>query len=564
MKFILEGIEANPENFLEVNYEFDLRDRKRAKLNPVSNDVTFFGEDRQRILDFIAQYSRYQGMPVIIDFEDANNTQIQMYLDFSSTLEIGDDFLNCEMVRRGGIKSFINLADGKSLATVNWLPSDFQEIEYQIIKENQALLFISLQLAALSLQQEIAQSIRDIAEGVSDVQEATIPSISAVGVPVINIPLIVSAVIKLAMRIAYAVFIFVALINIIGDILTLIFPPIRTFKCMRLKTLIERSCQDLGFGFVSTLIDQLPGATIIPVPSRKKDPSWFQEVFFANTLAFNEGYPTTKDSVKTIGDLIDFVEETFNAETVINNGVVRIENRPYFFQNATSGLIQNENIMPDETTTISFLDNGYKRKTIEYAIDGNDINTLDDLQGNFDEYNVDLINSPYPDIKTLKGFNDVTIPMARATNKNKLSFVENVAKALAKAVDTFTGGSLEQKILDRKNIMRVSDQYFTVTKFAYCQGKRLHPNQNQFIGTDVIKNNYHNDLDVQNNTIQLTVGMPIGLSLSKILQLEQNNFVNLGNKVIRINYINFNDDDNDAVIDFEERMNEPNIKMEKI
>jgi hypothetical protein len=564
MKFFLEGIEANPENFLEVNYEFDLRDRKRAKLNPVSNDVTFFGEDRQRILDFVAQYSRYQGMPVTIDFEDANNTQIQMYLDFSSTLEIGDDFVNCEIVRRGSIKSFINLADGKSLSTVNWLSSDFEEIEYQIIKENQGLLFISLSLALLSLQQELAQATRDIAEGISDVQEASIPSVSAAGVPVINIPLIISASIKLAMRVAYAIFIFLALIKIIGEILDLIFPIVRTFKCMRLRTMLQRSCQDLGFTFVSNLIDQLPGATIIPIPARKKDPSWFQEVFFNNSLAFNEGYPTLRDSIKTIGDLIDFVEETFNAETVVTNGVVRIENRPYFFQNATSGLIQNENIMPDETTTVSFLDNGYKRKTIEYAIDGNDINTLDDLEGNFDEYKVDLINSPYPDIKTIKGFEGVTIPMARATNKNKLSVVEQTAKALAKAVDVFTGSNLVQKIEDRKNIMRISDQYFTVTKFAYCQGKRLHPNQNNFIGTDVIKNKYHNDLDVQNNTIQLTIGMPIGLGLDKILQLEQNNYVNLGNKVIRINYINFNDDDNDAVIDFEERMNEPNVIMTKL
>lgn len=563
MKFILEGIEANPENFLEVNYEFDLRDRKRAKLNPVENTVTFFGDDRQRILNFIAQYSRYQGMPVVIDFEDTNNTQIDMYLDFSSNLEIGDDFVNCELVRRGGIKNFINLADGKSLATVNWLTSDFQEIEYQIIKENQALLYISLQLSLLSLQQEIAQSVRDIQEGIADVTEATTPSISPVG-PVVNFGLIASSFIKLAMRIAYAIFIFAALIKIIGEILDLVFPKIRTFKCMRLRTMLQRSCQELGFTFVSNLIDTLPDATIIPIPARKKDPIWFQEVFFSNTLAFNEGYPTTRDSIVTIGDLIDFVEETFNAETVINNGVVRIENRPYFFQNAASGLIQNENIMPDETTTISFADNGYKRKVIEYAIDGNDINTLDNLIGNFDEYDVSLINSPYSDIQTLKGFENITIPMARATNKNKLNFVENTAKSLAKAVDFLTGGKLSQKIEDRKNIMVLSDQYFTVTKFAYCQGKRLHPNQNSFIGTDVIKNKYHSDLDITVNTLKYTLGMPIGLSLNKILQLEQNNYVNLGNKVIRINYINFNDDNNDAVIDFEERLNEPNLKITRL
>jgi hypothetical protein len=564
MKFFLEGIEANPENFLEVNYEFDLRDRKRAKLSPVENTVTFFGDDRQRILDFIAQYSRFQGMPAVIDFEDANNTQIEMYLDFSSNLEIGDDFVNCELVRRGGIKNFINLADGKSLATVNWQPIDFQEIEYQIIKENQGLLFISLSLALLSLQQEIAQSIRDITEGISDVTEASVPSITALGVPVINIPLIVSSSIKLAMRIAYAIFIFAALIKIIGEILQLIFPIIRTLKCMRLRTMLQRSCQTLGFTFVSNLIDTLPDATVIPIPARKKDPSWFQEVFLNNSLVFNEGYPTTRDTIVTIGDLFDFVEETFNAETVINNGVVRIENRPFFFQNAVSGLIQNENIMPDETTTVSFADNGYKRKVIEYAIDGNDINTLDNLIGNFDEYDVSLINSPYADIQTLKGFENVTIRMARATSKNRLNFVENTAKNLAKVVDTFTGGSLSQKIEDRKNIMVLSDQYFTVTKFAYCKGKRLHPNQNSFIGTDVIKTKYHSDLDITVNTLKFTLGMSIGLSLEKILQLEQNNYVNLGNKVIRINYINFNDDDNDAIIDFEERLNEPNLKITRL
>lgn len=562
MIFILDGLEANPDNFLDVNYEFDLRDRKRMKLNPVANVVTFFGEDRKRILDFIDQYSRAQGMPCTIDFEDMNNTTIEMYLDFTtSSFEIGSDFVNCEMVRRGATQSFINRADGRLLSVVSYLGSDIKEIDYQVIQPQQALYFISLQLALLSLQQEIGRAIQAVQEGIADVQEASIP----VGIPPApNIGAIVSASIRLAARAAYAVFIFAALINIITDIIKIIFPPVRQFKCMNVRTMLQRAVSEFGFQLQSTLLDELPEFRIIPVPMRKKSPTWFEEVFQQGSLAFNEAYPTGRDTIQTIGDLIDFVEDMFNAETVVSNGVVRIENRLWFEQVAVGNLIENFNIMPDETTTVSFGDTLHKRKLISYGIDTSDINTLDDQQGTIDEYDVSLINSPYPDIVTLKGLESITIDECRATPKNKLNAMEQTAKALASAVDFFTGGNLSQLVNDRKYIMRISDQYFTVTKVAYCQGSRLHPNQNEFIGTELIEQKYWADRRPENNQIKVTVGMPIGLSLDKILQLEQNNYVILGNRTIRINYVNFNDDDNDAVIDFEDREPMPNIQTVKL
>lgn len=556
MEFILDGLPANPENFLEINYEFDMRDRKRMVLNPVTDVITFFGEDRQRVLDFVATYSRAQGMPCTIDF---GNYQIEMYLDFTTdAFEIGSDFVNCEMIRRGATKSFINLAQGRLLSVVNWQPEDFEEIEYQIIQPQQGLLFISLLLALLSLRQEIAQAIKDVQDGNADLTEALTPT---AGVPpAIVVGAVIAASIRLAARIAYAIVIFAALIEIIGQILQLIFPPIRTFKCMRLNVMAQRAAQDLGFTLNSTLLDALSGATIIPVPLRKKDPTWFEEVFFDNSLAYTEGYPTSRDTIQTIADLFDFIETTYNAETVAINNTIRLENRTWFFDNAVGNLQEYFNVMPDETTLVGYADTIHKRKLFSYLIDGNDINTLDDQRGSIDEWNTSLISSPYPDIIGLKGFENVNINCARAMRKRKLTVVEEFARELAQAVDFFTGGNLEAQVADRINIMQVSDQYFTTTKFAWCVGSRLHPNQNQFIGTEALENNYHSDRRVENNQIKLTVGMPIGLGLDRILEIEQNNYVNLGNRIIRVNNINFNYDDNDAVIDFEEREPMPNIQ----
>jgi len=558
MEFILDGIQANPENFLEIDYEFDLRDRKRMMLNPVSNVLTFFNEDKQRILDFVAQYSRGQGMPCTIIFQNAADTQIEMYLDFTtSNFEIGDDFVNCEMIRRGAMKSFINLAEGKSLSVVNWVDNDFNEIDYVIIQPQQGIYFISLSIALYSLLREVAQSIKDIQDGIADVQEAVIPT----GVPPMPvIGAIIAAAIRLAARVAYAILIFAAIINVVSEILKVIFPPIRQFKCMRLRRMVEQSCANLGFTLQSTLLDSLSGATIIPVPLRKKDPIWFQEVFFPNSLAFTEGYTTNRDSLQTIGDLIDFVENTFNAETVVQNGIVRIENRQWYIQNASGLLNEYFNVMPNETTLVTYADTISKRKVFEYAIDVADINTLDDQRGSIDEFSTDLITSPYPDIKTIRGFESVSIPMARATRKEKLSFVEKFAKTVAEAVDLFTGGNLAAQIQDRVNVMRLSDQYFTVTKFAYCNGSRLVPNQNAFIGTQTIEQVYHSDLRPENNQIKLTLGMPCGLGIDKILEIESNNYLILNNRVVRINYVAFNDDDNDATVDFEEIEIMPNVQ----
>jgi len=565
MKVILDGsVEVNPENYLETNFAIDLRERRRLLLEPTNQVMTFFGDDMQYILNHVATYSRAQGMPLTIDFEDPDNTILEYYIDFTAdSYEVGSDFVNVQIVRRKSLDHFFRLAEGKSLSVVNYPSAVHRYIDYQIIQPQQGLTYISLTLAFLSLQQELAQSIKDVQESIADVQEASTPSVSAAG-PVVNVGAIIAASIKLAARVAYAIFIVAALINVITDILKLIFPPVRQFKCLRLRDLVKSMIEDLGFFYESSLLDSLDGATIIPVPVRKKDPIWLREVFFPQSLAYNDFYPTNRDTIKTGADVIDFVERTFNAETMVQNGVVRIERRSFWFENANQNVTANFNVMPDETTLVTYSNTMWKRKLFSYSIDANDINTLDDQNGTIDEYNASLMNSPNPDIVTLKDFEDVNISMSRATKKGDLTAVEIFAKTLASAVDFFAGTNFVQQIQSRENIMVVSDQYFTVTKFAWCVDSRLHPNQNQFIGTETIWNEYHRDKDPENNELEITAGMPIGLKLSEVISIQQNNYVNLDGRVVRVNYIEINPDDRDAIIDFEERKNITNIKTERI
>ena len=566
MKFFLDGIEANPQDFLDVNYSVDLRDRKRIELNPTTTVLTFFGEDRKRILEWVDTYSEAQGMPVLIDFEDAANTTLNYYLDFNtSSFEVTDVAVNCELVRRGSMESFVRRSEGRSLSVVDYQPNDFIFADYQVITEQQGLQYITLAITFISLQQEVGKAVQSIAEGISDVQEASIPSISAVGIPVINIPLIASAIVKTAARIVYAVFIFIVLINTIRDILLLIFPPIRQIKALHLRTLVRRAIEELNYTLQSNLLDSVAPLAVLPVPQREDNPSIFQEVFMPGSLAYSEGYPTSLDTIQTIDDLITSIETMFNAEVQVSNGVVRIERKSFFEQNAQGEVIESFNIMPDEDTlTVNNPEQFYKRKLVKYQTDPNDSNTFDQFDNAVDEENVKLINSPYPDIVTIRGVDRTDLPFARAYPKGELNVVEKFARVVAKIVDTLTGSNLVQLIEDRKNIIRLSNQYYSVTKIAWMNGNRLAPNQDQFISARRIMDEYYSDLRPEINKLSIVQGMPVAIKLAKVLSIIANNYVILNGKVVRINYVEFNHYDRSGVIDYEEKSNRNNVKSVKI
>lgn len=553
INYILDNIVCNPVEKENIGYKFDFTDRLVRELELDVDELTFVREDFKRIKQWISNYGYYVGMPLKIQY-DSNNT-IDYLLDFSDNYVNRTNSCTVKVKRFKGIDNFFDNANGLSFEQVDFLPSDFVDIDYVIIKPDQLTYFISLGLSTYVLTEALIEAAKQLKETIRDIQKAAIPNGF---LP--NLPDILGLAIMLAARIAYTLAIVIALIKLVQEILNIIFPKIRQFQGITYKKLIEKGCQKLGYTLQSTLLDSLSKLTICPVPLKEKDPSIFKSLFAPLSLAYTKGHPSSRDVIPSLGSSITALENIFHAKTRVVNGVVTIEKESYYENNAGQAINDtfiNQAQIIDENLINS--DEIFKRLTCAYAVDALDINTFDDTKLSVYEVSSEVQTSIGFDYNLIKGSDVINIPFARGTRKGSLTFVEKAAKTLAQAVDLFTGSSLATQIEARKNVMIVSEQYFGVTKLLWMNGTKLDQNQTDYIGADKIINNYHIDRFIQNNQKEVFQGMQIAINQSELFNIIANNYVNLSNgDLVEIRRIVWNEKQNQATIDFTKKVSSIN------
>jgi hypothetical protein len=527
IRYFLNGTECNPANKDSVNYVFNFEDRRISQLELSVDTLEFVNEDRVAIKSWIETYGYFVGMP--LDIKYSNGTIVKYILDFQDpAFREKERSYKVKLKKYKGVDNFFDNADGMAFNLVNWSPSDFSKVDYVIIPEGQANYFISLMLATFALSQEIAKAVDEIQQSIADLIKASIPV--GLPVPAPDFGAIIVAAIKLAARVAYAIFIVIALVKLLTEIINVIFPVIRQFKAIKVKTLFEKSCAFLGYSVSSTLLNSLTPLTILPVPLKSKKNSWFLELIAPNTLAYTNGYPSSRDSVKTLGQLISALEDTFNAKIKVSNGLVTFEQENFFLQTPSTGLLSAFNLQSELQSEHSLnTDEIFKRLVVQYQTDPTDFNTFDDTFQSLFEISSEVENSPDRALELIKGYDLINIPFARGTNKGSLNFLEKSAKVLAQAVDLFCGSNLTSRVNARKNVMQVSSQYFNVTKLLWMNGTRLHQEQTNFIGAQAIMLNYWYSRFIENNQKNIYDSMPVAMTENELFALFDNNFITMDN-----------------------------------
>lgn len=530
IQFILDGVASNPkgrktDDNSGFQYIFDFGGSRTRLLELAVSDLVFEKEDYTRIKNHLATSGYFVGMPMDIVY--SNGDTIKYLLNFSaqSFREEEGISITVPLKRLNGVDTFFDNANGVSFARLPWQPAiDFVDVDYVIIPEAQFSYFISLAIATFALAQELANAAQEIAEGIADVVKAVTP----VGFPPApDWGAILVAVIKLAARIAYTIFIIIALIKLVTEIMNLIFPKVRQFQAIRLKRIIERTCEKYGLTLNSTLLDSLETLTILPVPLRKSDPKIFEELFLPGSLAFTNAYMSPKDTVKSPGQIIKIVEDVFNAEAVIVGTELIIENEDFFIANATQNVPVAYNIQENMTQSKgNNNDEIFKRIVIDYPTDPLDINTFDDTSDSTNEVSSEIINSPGSEFELIKGLEFQTTTFARGTPKGKLTFVEKAAKTFATAIDFFAGSDFASQIEDRKNILQISSQYFSRSKWLLMKGTKLDPNQKDVIGAKKLAT-FHESRYIENNQRDTFDKMPWAATEEEIFTVLDNRFVQL-------------------------------------
>jgi hypothetical protein len=540
MRHFLNDIEIAPRNLLDIGVVSDFTNRP----DELSLNVDKLILPREA-LDIIQNHLQTQGVFEGIPYrvEMAQGIVLQYYVDLTENAIFRDFEIEVTIKRRIAKDSFFDQADGTSfeLLAAKGVNFQFIDVPFLIVRDNLEESFVQLAISTYVMTKELIQAAKDLGTAITDFIQAT------VGSPIPPLGAIISLGIKVIIQAAYTAAVLIAVGELATQLIQVYFPNVRYLKACKVKELISKGCQYLGYQFQSNLLDNFSGATILPVPLTKEKVSIFDNL--SNSLsgtAFTKGYPTAQDSTPTLGSLISAIETQCNAETKVVNGIVQLERRDYW-QNLTPNAIIPALVLQAERQDEYTLNTSdiWKRYYIHYQYDLSDIHTMDFFDPTDAEFSTEPANVVNADLVSIKGLQDVNIPFALGVRKNNLNFIEKTAKVFFVIIDAVStlfgsGTNFAGSIDDRIGMLQISQQFFTQTKFLYLIGNKQPANYISFVSASGLWNKFHFINQIQLYQFQVRSDVRTRISESDFVDLLNNNYATINGvrcEILRIEYI---------------------------
>jgi len=476
---------GTPANLPELTLSANWGDREGQSEQEIStSSIEFVLEDATKLNKHVSDglnggVGIFEGVPYRIDL---NSTNIfDGYIDLTNDAQfIESNKVIANIVKQGGSDWLNDNADGISfgfLRNAGFISdSDYSVVPYVLNFRPEAFAVGQLTIAFYLLQKELIQGIRDTADITADLIESTIPSFTALGLPVFNVGKIITNSIRLAAQIAYTTAIIIALIQTIKDLINQFFPPVRRYRGMTYKRMFEVGLEYFRLTFESTIFDDPVWKNAVYLPNKSK-----RGGLFGNTDA--TGHPNLNSAIYNFGDFIRVMLETFNADYKIENGVFKFERRDYWDNLSTYILPDVETNQSARLSELQYnTDEFVKNYFISYQTDIQDQNTLENFEGT----NYQIISEPIVTLNstmtTGKGLAQIRPPFALGTRKDSLTVYEKsllgVAKLLDGVVGIFGGNSnLASQIQGRRGMMVLSDDTTTVDKMLFIENEELNTTQ---------------------------------------------------------------------------------------
>lgn len=554
MRHFLNDIEISPRNREEIGVVSDFTDNPNELALNVDS-VILPREAFTIVQNHIQTIGLFEGIPYRVEMD--NGVTLEYFVDLTDNAIFRSYESEVKIKRRGAIDAFREQADGTSfeLMLAKGVSFDIFNVPYVIIKDNQIELALTLAISLYIMTRELIQAVRDLANLIGLL-------FTTIGVSGSSPGLIINLSIQVLAQIAYVGALLIAVLQLASQMFVLIFPPIRQIKACKIKELISKGCQYLGYSFDSSLLDSIPGTTIVPVPLVKERKSIFKflpDEFFD---AFNKGVPSSSDSTPTLGSLITAVENMFNARTIVYNNAVRIERRDWLQNQTTNQLIPAMVIQTDRVDEYTFnTDEAWKRYYIHYSLDYSDLHTLDEIYDFHDaEFSTEPLNVVNSDLVQIKGLNDVAIPFALGARKTGLNWLEILGKAFFSTIDAVTGifgggTNYASQVDARIGVLMISQNFFSTTKLLYTiNGKQPGAFQN-YIGAKALWNNYHSINQIQLNGWEIRNETRVRIKPADFVNLLNNNFAEIDGELCEILRIEWIDENSFAQITYKKPSN---------
>jgi hypothetical protein len=518
------NIDINPRDRRELAFVKDFRSESRETGVGLNVDsIEIVNEAYAALLSWLySEYGRFENPPA--SALTRSGTIIPMYLDLSQvTIGFDDASVGIDVRKSDGhFFTDANVLTFELLRLKGFLPDSFMiDTPYIIVpddlKQQRAIMIVtgmSLAYQALDIVFKTVAAAKEFLGG----------------------PLnILGAIIELLALLTMLAFVIFAIQQTLIQLKELYFPELRNFKSVKDVDLIRQGCAYLGYTLESNLLD-IELNKMCTMGSPQAVPSYSTFNFFQNeqTSYFNKGYPTAQDAqVATLGDMIKFIEKTFNAKTYIYNGVVKIERRSYFQDTATVVLAPTLSDQDAHDDIYTFNESEmWGRMYDHWQIDYVDMHSPDQYSGMKSEYITEPVVTLNPDLVRLIGLKENAAPFAMAGRKNSLTKVDQIVQSLFGEfynVINQAGGTGSSIFNSNIGVMVISQQYFNAPKKLWLelnsQNQGLQPsNYKDILSMDNLYNLFKTDLTVINNNYAVKT-MTVPFTDANFISLLMNNFV---------------------------------------
>jgi hypothetical protein len=561
----LNNIEITPRNRLEIGVVSDFSGN--PEILSLNTDSIILPREAKDIIDaHIQSVGIFEGIPYRVTME--GGVSLEYYVDFTEEFKVRQHEVEIKIKRRQHLDDFRSKADGTSFEYMvsTGVTFNSQTVPYFIVKDNQLEQVLQLGIATYMMTKELIQAIKDTAQAIADVSEAAIP----VGIPPVpNFGAILRAALKAAAQIVYTAAVLVAVIKLGSTILFTMFPPKKELAGVTFNELLKKACAFLGYTYVQGTISNK--WVLCPVPLNKDNGSIFYDAIQNLFNPFNKNYPSSSDTTPTVGAFIQALETMFNARLFVINNVVRIERRDWLQNQSPNQILPALSIQGERDDEYSYsVTSGeiWKRYYLHYQTDFSDLHTLEgDVYG---AHNGEYATEPaFPvtnnDMVLIRGLNEVNIPFALASRKDRFTIVELLAKGLLAIVDGITGifgggTNFVAQINSRKDAMQISQQFFGVTKVLYAdigEWSKVNyvqgPDYLNFCSANALWDNYHYINAIDQNDWIIKENVRVRLTAQDFVTLLANNFALINSVICEILKIEWIDEKSFAQITYRQR-----------
>lgn len=572
MRHLLNGIEVSPRNRDSIGVVSDFTGNPDV-LSLNIDSVILPREANEYIKNWIQNNGLFIGIPYTVEMD--GNISLDYYIDLSDSSAkpiVRQHEIEVKLKRRNGSDTFWEKARGTSFDLMYKEKGaayfNYKNVGYYVVTNTAAMDALNMSIALFMLTVQIIDAYKQLAEAAVDF--------------VAN-PL--SGAAKFAIKLIYFASLLTAMATLMAKLFPIIFPRKKYFKGCLYSEIFAKGCDYLGYtALPSSIFQSQPGWLTLPVPLDKNNESFFDKT--SNDLAdsYNKPVCSASDTTPTFGAWLDEVLKQFNAKLFIDaaNKTVRLERRDWLQQQTSLQIDPALNIQPERDDQYTYnTEEVWKRYYITYSLDYTDTHTIDgEMFGrNQAEYATNNnVSTPNQDLVTIKGLNEVRINFALGAPKNKLTLLENLAipfvllyDATTQAINQAFGGTgtnLYAQILDRKNAMKISNEYFGVTKSLYVKsvgsGNKVNldtANYDVFYSATKLWDNFHYINFISNNDFIIHEEARIRLKDSQFVSLQNSNYIFTNNKWCEVLRIEWIDEKSLATITYKEPFDWANGKV---